>query len=95
MSDGEPIGPATTPQWRRGVRFRFDKARQRWMIVAPERILLPEGPGVDIAKLIDGEHKIDDIVKVLSSEYDADVELIRDETMTFVTDLFEQGYLKR
>ena len=82
------------PSWPRGVRTRFDEARDRWMILGPERILVPEGPGADIARLVDGERSVSEIVDALEAEYDADEETIADETTAFLQDLADQGYLE-
>ena len=81
------------PYWPSGVRFRHDETRDRWIIVAPERILVPRGPGADIARLIDGNRSIGDIADHLAREYDADVETITDESIDFLQQLADQGYL--
>ena len=82
------------PKWVRGVRTRYDEVRQRWMILGPERILIPQGPGVDIARLVDGERTLGEIVEELSAEYDADKGHIEEETAAFLQQLLEQGYLQ-
>lgn len=83
----------TVVNWAAGVRTRFDEARDRWMILGPERILVPEGPGADIARLVDGERTVADIADALLEEYDADRSLILGETLEFLGELAEKNYL--
>ncbi len=94
MTKEDGIDSDFVPRWARGVRTRYDEVRQRWMILGPERILVPQGPGVDIARLVDGERSIDEIVRSLAEEYDADMEVIEGESMSFLEQLLEQGYLE-
>ena len=44
------------------VRFRFDETRKAWIVLAPERLLLPDEPAVEILRLIDGERDVDVII---------------------------------
>jgi pyrroloquinoline quinone biosynthesis protein D len=37
--------PAVLPPW---VRMRFDKVRDRWVLLAPERVLFPCATSVEI-----------------------------------------------
>lgn len=91
MSD---ITPETVPEWCRGVRTRYDETRDRWMILGPERILVPEGPGADIARLVDGDRTVADIVDRLRDEYAGDEPTITEQTIEFLDDLQNRGYLE-
>ncbi len=82
------------PGWVKGVRTRYDEVRERWMILGPERILLPTGPGVEIAQKIDGERSVEAIVGELAEEFEADEVAIREDTMAFLEQLKEKGYLQ-
>ena len=93
MDEPLTVGTDTTLRWASGVRYRRDETRDRWMIVAPERILVPEGPGADIARLIDGDRSVDDIVELLADEYDAPRQTIAEETMAFLQQLADQRYV--
>lgn len=83
----------SVPAWSRGVRTKYDEARGRWMILGPERILVPDGPGADIARLVDGTRSVDDIAAELAREYDADEQTIRDDAIEFLQKLADKGYL--
>lgn len=62
---------AAVPSFRRGVRFRFDEVRQAWVLLAPEKLYLPDEIAVEILQRIDGVRDIDAIVDELAARYDA------------------------
>jgi pyrroloquinoline quinone biosynthesis protein D len=64
------------------IVFRFDEARQRWIMPAPERLLLPDEQAVEILKLLDGKAGVGAIIDTLAGRYtEAPGELIaRDVT---------------
>jgi len=37
------------------IVFRFDDTRQRWIMMAPERLMLPDEQAVEILQLVDGK----------------------------------------
>src|SRR6516165_12216713 len=53
------------------ARFRFDEVRQAWVVLAPERMLLPDEQAVEILRLIDGERDVDIVIDELVSRYQA------------------------
>ena len=46
------------PSFGAGVKFRFDKVRDAWVVLAPERLFLPDEQGVEVLKLVDGARSI-------------------------------------
>ncbi len=82
------------PSWVRGVRRRYDEVRERWMIVGPERILLPKGPGGAIAAKVDGDTSVEAMVEALSEEFDGPKESIWGDTVAFLEGLERKGYLQ-
>ncbi len=59
--------PALPPH----VRLQFDELRQKWVVLAPERVLWPDDVSVDIIKLCDGSRTLDQIVDKLADDYGA------------------------
>ena len=53
------------------ARFRFDEVRQAWVVLAPERLLLPDEQAVEILRLIDGARDVDAIIDALAGRFDA------------------------
>ena len=45
------------PAFRRGVKFRFDAVRDAWVLLAPEKLFMPDEIAVEILKLIDGAQR--------------------------------------
>jgi pyrroloquinoline quinone biosynthesis protein D len=78
------------------IVFRFDEQRQRWIILAPERLLLPDEQAVEILKLVDGKAGVGVIVDVLADRYDqAPRELIARDVTEMLQDLADKGCLAR
>ena len=81
------------PRLAAGVRLRFDDRRQVWILLAPERILLPDPIGAAILREIDGVTTVEDIVDQLHAAFDAPRELIATEVGALLDDLVSKGVL--
>jgi pyrroloquinoline quinone biosynthesis protein D len=53
------------------ARFRFDQVRQSWIVLMPERLLLPDEQAVAVLRLVDDDRSADAIVDMLSAQYQA------------------------
>ena len=51
------------------IVFRFDDTRQRWIMLAPERLMLPDEQAVEILKLVDGKASVGAIIDALAARY--------------------------
>ncbi len=86
MTDG-----AIIPAFRRGVKFRFDAVRDAWVLLAPEKLFMPDEIAVEILKLIDGTRPIDGIVDDLAARFDAPRDLIANDVVATLDDLSARG----
>jgi pyrroloquinoline quinone biosynthesis protein D len=77
------------------VRFRFDERRKAWIVLAPERLLLPDEQAVAILRLIDGKRDVDAIIDELAGQFDAPRETIADDTLPMLQDLVDKKVLRR
>jgi pyrroloquinoline quinone biosynthesis protein D len=77
------------------VRFRFDEVRQAWVVLAPERLLLPDENAVEILRLIDGERDVDAVVDELARRYEAPREVIAADVVAMLQDLADKRVLRR
>lgn len=77
------------------VRFRFDETRQAWIVLAPERLLLPDEQAVEILRLIDGERAVDGVVDELVCRYKAPREVISADVVKMLQDLVDKKVLLR
>lgn len=82
------------PSFPRGVRLRLDAARDKWVLLAPERIFEPDNVGLEILKRIDGKATFGDIVDDLSVAFDAPRERIEADVKEFLGGLAEKGLLE-
>jgi pyrroloquinoline quinone biosynthesis protein D len=77
------------------VRFRFDERRKAWIVLAPERLLLPDEQAVAILRLIDGKRDVDAIIDELAGQFDAPRETIAEDTLPMLQDLVDKKVLRR
>ncbi len=95
MTGSEPqralIAGSTTLRFPPHVKFRFDKARDRWVVLAPERLLLPDEQAVEILKLIDGARNVDGMIDELAARFDAPRHVIADDVSALLQDLTDKG----
>jgi pyrroloquinoline quinone biosynthesis protein D len=77
------------------TRFRFDEVRQAWIVLAPERLLMPDEQAVEILQLIDGERTVGGVVEELVHRYDAPRDIIADDVIKMLQDLVDKKVLRR
>jgi pyrroloquinoline quinone biosynthesis protein D len=82
---------SAVPSFRRGVKFRFDEVRSCWVLLAPERLLLPDEIAVEILKLVDGVRSIEAIARELATRFDAPVEVITADVAEALENLARRG----
>jgi len=82
---------ASVPRLRRGVRLRFDQRRKAWVLLAPERVLLPDETAVAVLQRCDGNATVGAIVDDLCRAYDAERALIARDVRALLQDLAEKG----
>lgn len=84
----------TRPQLARFVRLRHDPGRDRWILLAPERVMTPDDIAIDVLKLCDGVRTLSDIATILSNDYDAPQASIANDLIELLQGLADDGYLK-
>ncbi|HME25263.1 MAG TPA: pyrroloquinoline quinone biosynthesis peptide chaperone PqqD [Acetobacteraceae bacterium] len=82
------------PAFAAGVKFRFDTLRQKWVILAPERMFLPDEPAIEILKLVDGARSLGMIIDDLAVRFDAPRALIAGDVVTMLRDLADKGVVR-
>ena len=65
------IVPTSVLSIPRGVRLRFDKVRDRWFLLGPERVFEPDDISVEILQRIDGFRNVAAMTKDLAQVFDA------------------------
>jgi pyrroloquinoline quinone biosynthesis protein D len=87
------VSEATRPVLPRHAKLKFDETRQRWVILAPERVLAPDDIAVEILKLCDGVRRVADIIDLLAEKYTADRDAIGADVIAMLQDLADKGFL--
>ena len=85
------IGPASRPKLPRSVKLRHDASRNRWVVLAPEKVLSPNDVALDILKLCDGNRDVAAIAGELAETYDAPKEQILAQVLVLLRDLADKG----
>ena len=77
------------------VKFRFDERRRAWILLAPERLLLPDEQAVEVLKLVDGKRSVDALIDELAGQFDAPRAEIAADVLPLLQDLVDKRVLQR
>jgi pyrroloquinoline quinone biosynthesis protein D len=93
--NGRPqVHDGAVPALARGVRLRFDKARDAWVLLAPEKVLMPDQIAIEILKRCDGKARVAAIVADLAVTFSADRDQVAADVRAFLQDLADKGLLR-
>ena len=81
------------PRFARGVRLHEDKARGRWVVMAPERMFVPDETALEVLRLVDGARDVEAILDALAAKFDAPREDIAADVRPMLEDLVAKGAL--
>ena len=84
----------TQPYLPSSLKLRHDAGRDRWVLLAPERILSPDQTAVAVLQLCDGKRTVEEIAALLAKEYSAPVEVIKTDVLDLLQGLADKGYIK-
>lgn len=95
MSDGRAqrtiIDAQSLPRLPRHIKMRHDATRDRWLILAPERVFTPDAVAVAVLKLCDGSRSVEAIAAELAQAYNAPGERILADVAAMLQDLADKG----
>jgi pyrroloquinoline quinone biosynthesis protein D len=78
---------ASRPSLAPGVRLHHDVAREKWVLLSPEKVIETGGPTNEILRLCDGERSLAQIVDALAAMFTADRAEIDTDVRALLTDL--------
>jgi pyrroloquinoline quinone biosynthesis protein D len=87
------VGEASRPVLPRHAKLKFDATRQRWVILAPERVLAPDEIAVEVLQLCDGVRNVGAIIDQLAAKYTAERGAIATDVVAMLQDLADKGFL--
>ena len=94
MSEAPAISGDVVPRFPRGVRLRYDDVRSEWMLLAPERILKPDGIALEILKRCDGKSTLDAIIDDLVQSFGAERQEVARDVREFLNGLAAKRILE-
>ena len=89
-----PLSSETCPGLAPGVRLSFDKARDRWVLLAPERVFTPDAIAVSVLQLCDGNRSVEAVAEQLAGTYNAPEEQILADVVSLLQGLADKGVVK-
>jgi pyrroloquinoline quinone biosynthesis protein D len=93
MSERPQVHDEVVPALARGVKLRFDKARDAWVLLAPEKVLMPDQIAMEILKRCDGKATMAEIIEDLAVTFSADRDQVAGDVRAFLQDLADKGML--
>ena len=87
------VSEASRPVLPRHAKLKFDETRQRWVILAPERVLAPDDIAVEVLQLCDGVRSVEQMIDRLAEKYAADRGAIGTDVIAMLQDLADKGFL--
>jgi len=76
-----------------GVKLRFDKQRDQWVILAPERLFVLDSIALEIVKRCDGKASVGEIVNDLAETFEAPRDVILKDVGALLQDLADKRIL--
>ncbi len=88
------VADGSLPRLPRHVKLRFDPRRDRWIVLAPERVLMPDEIAVEVLKRCDGKTSVSAIVEDLAAAHQALAEEIGKDVAEMLQDLADKGFVE-
>ena len=82
------------PKLPRHAKLRYDEARKKWIINAPERVFELDEIAAEIMQMIDGNLSINQIVDKLANKFEnAPKEQISQDVIIMLQSLADKGFV--
>ena len=82
------------PKLPRHAKLRFDEARKKWIINAPERVFELDEIAAEVMQLVDGETSINSIVDILVKKFEgASKDVVKKDVLSMLQPLAEKGFI--
>ena len=87
------VDEATRPRLAPHVRFKFDERRARWVVLAPERMLVPDDIAVEVLQRCTGERPVAEIIDEFTTLFEAPRDEMSTDVIAVLQDLADKGVL--
>jgi pyrroloquinoline quinone biosynthesis protein D len=85
------LDDTAVPRLGRGVRMRFDKARDRQVLLLPETVVVLNATGAAILELCDGSRTVGEMVAALRERYG---EVPDEQVHAYLAELVERRHVE-
>ena len=94
MTDTLKITDDVLPKFPKHVKFKYNKPRDEWVILAPERLVKLDMVAVEILKLVDGKKSVKNISIELSQKFNAPEDVILKDVTEMLQNLSDKGFIE-
>jgi len=94
MTAYRTVDEKSVPRFLPHMKLKFDEKRKRWMVLAPERLFLPDDTALEILRRCDGIATIRAIVDDLTRKFNAPSDVIMNDVRKLVQDFRDKGVLE-
>jgi pyrroloquinoline quinone biosynthesis protein D len=91
MSARVIIAAESAPRLRPHARLQFDRARERWVVLAPERVLVPDEIGLEVLQACDGIATVAAICGQLARKYETAIDEVQRDVIELLQELADKG----
>jgi pyrroloquinoline quinone biosynthesis protein E len=88
------IGPQSRPAFTRYSRLHHDRARERFVVLAPERAYELNDIGIVVLRLCDGRRSVAEMSSRLASDYRAPIDVVSKDVLTLLQGLADKRLLR-
>ena len=93
MSGPLVIAEGSVPRLAAHVRLRFDKQREQWVLLAPERIFVLDDIALAIVERCQGSATLGDIVDDLARTFEAPRDRVLADAGALLQDFLDKGVM--
>lgn len=87
------VAAGAVPQWAAGVRLHEDRVRGLWVLLAPERVIVPDPVCLEVLRRIDGKTPFEHLVAELEASHAAPSATIAADVAELLLDFHDRGWL--
>jgi pyrroloquinoline quinone biosynthesis protein D len=87
------VDAGAVPRLKPHVRLQFSQARGKWIVQAPERVLMPDDIALAVLQRCDGVSTVAAIAAALAAAYDAPPGEVEADVVELLQDLAEKGII--
>ena len=88
-----PIEATAVPRFPAGVRLQHDRARDQWVLLAPERVVELDEIAHAVLARVDAASDVETIVQALAAEYGAEPAQVHGDVIELFATLLEKRML--